>query len=395
MTTLIHLVSEQTMQNLLPIMALRPARVIQICSARPDVAAHAMRVQDAVCELTQTLHYRDLRPEFSMVNIPESSPSVVATEKAVQQAVAGSAGPPVVNFTGGTKLMSIGAWRAAEAGGCSALYCDTQSRSFVLKRAMPDMPLPPFEQVVKELTVPVALAAHGIKSDRLKFEEPSPELIELANAMLGLWRSHEAEMKDYFEKCRAIVYPEGHLVRKGEVVRAIESGLPLVPSNLVRMIELAESAGLLDRAGDTVRFNVSDALNNDRKTRELAQIYKALEGGWFEVLTYDRMRTSGRFMDVRMNVESREQQSFGENDVVAVDLKRLALTFVSCKNTDNYVQPLEHVFSIRQRATEYGGSHAGVTLCIGKCSDPQKRKMLQQACQAVQAEFIEGEPHFS
>lgn len=395
MTTLIHLVSEQTMQNLLPIMALRPARVIQICSARTDVAAHAMRVQDAVRELAQTLHYRDLRPEFSIVKIPESSPSVVATENAVRQAAAGSAGTPVVNFTGGTKLMSIGAWRAAEAGGWPALYCDTQSRSFVPERAMPDMPLPPFEHVVKNLTVPVALAAHGIKSDPLKFEEPSSELIELADAMLGLWGSHEAEMAEYFGKIRKIVYPEGRSVRKSDVARVIQSGLPPESPNLFRMIGLAESAGLLARAGELVRFNVSDALNSDQKTRELERLYRALEGGWFEVLTYHRMRKSGRFMDVRMNVESREQQTFGENDVVAVDLKRLALTFVSCKNTDKYVQPLEHVFAIRQRATEYGGSHAGVILCIRKCADPQKRKMLQKACEAVRAEFIEGKPDFS
>ena len=394
--TLIHLVSEQTMQNLLPIMALWPARVIQICSARADVARHSSHLEEALKTLAaENVLYRDLRPACESREIQEASPSISATEVIVRQAINDCAGQTVVNVTGGTKLMSIGAWRAAEAMTVPALYCDTQSKRFVIERAPAGQSLPPFEHVVAGLSVPVALAAHGIRPDQLKFEKPTDAHIALANAMLELWEKHESAMKDYFGKVRAIVYPGGQLVRNWDVARVIQSGLPPAPPNLVRIIELAAAAEILVREGELIRFNVSDSLNSDRKVREVERLYRALEGGWFEVLLYDRMRSSKRFLDTRMNVQSREEQSFGENDVVAVDLKRLALTFVSCKNTDAYVQPLDHVFSIRQRALEYGGSHAGMMLCVRKCLDPQKRNMLKQACAAVRAEFIEGEPRFT
>ncbi len=131
MKTLIHLVSEQTMQNLLPILAFRPTRVVQIRSrpTRFHTAANNLRI--AVAEASQLPSYHDLHPEFIEETINEDSPSVEHARAVVTRHL--EANPnALVNITGGTKLMSIGAYLAAEVSRqCARLYCDTSGQQFV------------------------------------------------------------------------------------------------------------------------------------------------------------------------------------------------------------------------------------------------------------------------
>ena len=129
---LIHLVSEQILQNLLPLLALRPTNVIQIRSADPRFAKAAQSLKNAVGALARTPRYRGFAPEFFGEVINETSRSLDATRRKVGGALALWPGA-VVNLTGGTKLMSIGAWMAAEYQHEPVLCCDTQERRFVLE----------------------------------------------------------------------------------------------------------------------------------------------------------------------------------------------------------------------------------------------------------------------
>jgi hypothetical protein len=350
---------------------------------------------NAVRTLSQNSFYRDLNPEFETRTIAESSPSVEASMAEVKAALRAAHSPAVVNFTGGTKLMSIGAWRAAGEAGTPTLYCDTQCSRFELERWPAGFSIPPFEQVVAGLDVPVALAAHGLKADRLKSEHPDGAMIALSHELQRAWVEHEEETNEYFTLLRQQVHPNGRDLRKSDVERVLASGLPPAPPALSRVLELAQEAQLIEQVGELWRFKVPARLNTDQKVRAVQDAHQMLEGGWFEIVVHERMKSCGRFLDVRMNVTSRDQHvSFGENDVVAVDLKRMALTFVSCKSTDVHIKPLEHVYSVRQRAVEFGGSHAGAVLCIRRCFDAQKRRTLKDACAAVRAEFIEGDKPF-
>ena len=121
MTTLIHLVSGQTLQNFLPMLALQPDRVIQIRSSdrRFDRPCAALHRAAALAGFPGKIEDRV---------IPAESPGIGESEAAVRAALEGCGGQTaVVNLSGGTKLMAIGALRAA-GNLHPAFYCDTESR---------------------------------------------------------------------------------------------------------------------------------------------------------------------------------------------------------------------------------------------------------------------------
>lgn len=97
---LIQLISEQTMQNLVPVLALNPAKDFLLATTK--TASCSANIVDAGRQAAIATEPENIRLT-EMPSIPETSRAVrrsIATAK-VQ-------GHTVVNFTGGTKLMSIG-----------------------------------------------------------------------------------------------------------------------------------------------------------------------------------------------------------------------------------------------------------------------------------------------
>jgi len=103
--TLIHLISEQTMQNLLPIMALQPDQVIHICS-QDD------RFDKAVTKLESAVSVAGLNPSFQIEKLQSRFPEVEDVRQALKSLLR-IFPDSVVNITGGTKLMSLGAFLGA------------------------------------------------------------------------------------------------------------------------------------------------------------------------------------------------------------------------------------------------------------------------------------------
>src|SRR5206468_1063131 len=119
----------QTMQNLLPLLALRPGTVVQVRSRDERFAQAAENLKKAVAAISKTPPFRELAPEFFDVVIDENSPSADRARSKVGEALSRWPGA-VVNLTGGTKLMSIGAYLAADYQCEPILYCDTKERRF-------------------------------------------------------------------------------------------------------------------------------------------------------------------------------------------------------------------------------------------------------------------------
>lgn len=128
--SLIQMSSDQVMQNILPALALRPERIVQIVSGRvrrsprsgPDPMATALALAG-------------LSVEFGDIPLAQSHPTHTDVFEAVHQAVleerqAGRV--PVVNLTGGSKLMGIGAFAGASQTEAPAVYVDTPQKRFVL-----------------------------------------------------------------------------------------------------------------------------------------------------------------------------------------------------------------------------------------------------------------------
>lgn len=157
--TLIQLISEQTMQNLVPLLALRPAHVVHL--ATPKTAARSAQIVEAARQAQVVTELESVRLS-EMPSIPEVSRAVlraVEAARSVQQT-------PVINFTGGTKLMSIGAYEAAMREQVTSLYVDTDHQQFLDGHSGPklntvlgdDFSFTPFQ---KSLTVNAIAVANG------------------------------------------------------------------------------------------------------------------------------------------------------------------------------------------------------------------------------------------
>ena len=121
--TLIQLVSEQTMQNVVPAIALKPSRLVHLVT--PKVAARSGQIAEAVRQAHVTTDLENIQ----LSQMPSLAETRDAIERAIEDVLA-AGDLPVVNFTGGTKLMSIGAHQAAAAAEATSMYVDTEFRHF-------------------------------------------------------------------------------------------------------------------------------------------------------------------------------------------------------------------------------------------------------------------------
>jgi len=121
---LIQLISEETMQNLLPVLALRPARLLHLVTPK---------VRDRSGPIAVAARHSQIQVDPEPIHLPEM-PTIRETFAAARNAireVKQTGGLPVVNFTGGTKLMSIGAFSAALQEKVPSLYVDTEYGRFL------------------------------------------------------------------------------------------------------------------------------------------------------------------------------------------------------------------------------------------------------------------------
>lgn len=398
--TLLHLVSEQTMQNLLPLLALKPRTVVQVRSREDRFHRAAENLKRAVKALQTTPGYRDLAPEFFEVVIDKTTPSTDQSRRKVGESLSLWPGA-VVNLTGGTKPMAIGAYLAADYQHEPVLYCDTQDRRFLsLNERHPLPKLPAFDEIAATLTVEAVLAAHGVNPESLRSTKPTDREITFARHMNALRQQQGDSVGRFARRLREKLEPAGKPIPKSAIDRILSDGLP-GPDNEVEAdyLRLAAEAGLLTERDGRWFYRLSgNTLRPEDRLRAALAINKAMLGGWFELHVFDAMQASGRFGDLRTEVQSRDgsQQSIGETDILGIDRQQLGLVFVSCKLSDEFLhKPLEHVFATRHRALEYGGTFAQTLFCIREFRDPNKRRTVSDACRMVRARLVEGEPDFS
>jgi hypothetical protein len=397
--SLLQLVSEQTMQNLLPLLALKPKTVIQVRSADERFKHAVENLKSAVASLRKTACYHDLSPEFFEIVIDAQSPSADQTRRKVGESLSLWPGA-VVNLTGGTKPMSIGAYSAAAHQDEPVLYCDSQTRRFLsLNERRPLPKLSGFNEIAESLTVEAVLAAHGINSEKLHSSRPSQPQMECARTIHRLYRGNRVVYGGFGRKLRDQLYPKKRTISKGAIDSVLQDGLP-GPDNDAEheFLKAAAEAGWLRESNGKWFYQLAgNTLQKEGRVRAALEILKALTGGWFELEVFESMRKSGLFGDLRTEVQSRDQsqQAVGETDIVGVDLQRLSLVFVSCKLSDEFLtKPLEHVFATRHRALEFGGTFAQTVFCFREFRDSNKRRIIADGCRVVRARVIEGEPDF-
>jgi hypothetical protein len=362
---LIQLVSEQTMQNVLPAIALRPARLILLHT--PRTAVQCQWIAAALRRTGATFELQLIR----LTAMPDIEETGAAVRQAIHAANA-AGGDPLVNITGGTKLMSIGAFAATLGPRCPSFYVDTENRRFLDAGQVPAHPAlaDPWnllQRAETSLNVDVVCAAHGIEHVT-PGRDPLP-FIALAEHL----RLNPADEAACHAAYSLLNFRFHHAA---DVIAALDRPAPALPPAVEK---LALEAGLLTSVAGTPHFTTPHRSALERWARgerwtDQTEFFTALQplqfaqaflsGGWWEVCVAHAAHQSGRFRDLRWSCEVGAPGDRVEEDLLGVDGFNLAV--FSCKRGgkgDRLNRAFEEFVASARRL---GGSFSGKFFCVAQ-----------------------------
>lgn len=299
MTVILSLMSDQRMQQVIPLLqrGLEIDRLVLVVSKKGG--GSDPRYARAADELSAAL-----RDRVEVVRFPDPvdpmDPS--ACEAVVRRAAQEQTGEVMINVTGGTKLMALGAWQAAQSLGLTCLYVDTHSEK-VLRFTGGRTQLDSFD--LEPITVAQVLELHGGEIDDEKKESGfKTEDLEAAHAIL-----HNRPQSLYQVTAMVSMAWDG---RRSGVLRRVPVD---VWKHFREMVDSLAAAGLIKE--DQKYWSVSE------------QCKEFLDGLWLEAYTFVALQESGKFMDVdgRFNLKGVKN----EIDVGCVINGKLGI--IECKRT--------------------------------------------------------------
>lgn len=383
MTTLIHLVSEQTMQNVLPILAFRPDRVVQIRSADARFDPVPGYVENAVQTARNNPFASKIQPAFQSVTLADAFPTAASTRDAIADLLRKHPNA-ILNYTGGTKQMAIGAFLAAAQAGRPTIYCDTDRGEFVSGETGSLPEHTPLTALIPLVDVSLLLAAHGKSKADWRHERFEEKWLDFGRRAFEI---RSAEREAFREFSRAL---HAQTERNGRVpggVRELSAILqqPLAktePEPVRRFLDLALAVGLV------VKSNGSYYINCRPNRHDVQAAIRLLDGSWLEWAAAAFASDGHRFRDIHVGVRpaQEEEADFGETDIVCADSRSANLRVFSCKTSP---PSLEHLASLVDRSRRLGGRYAGAGLCVLHADDQQKERLKRQ-CQLLQVRLVLG-----
>ena len=370
------------MPNLLPVLRLKPVQLTHFATAktatRSDWIAEAARQSG-------------IKTSVEFVKL-SAMPTMPETFNAVKAAIieAHKAGQtPIVNFTGGTKLMSIGAFVAAlhQDHKAVSFYVDTEGENFVdggtidgladlFERDFSFTPL------VRALTVNTIAVANG--RHRVTAGKDWTPFLPLAKHLFDNV-TEQAHTLDGIHGPTGIV-PGGREPRRaGEWLAKLDQPIHLP----ARVRDLAVDAGLLRMDGEDAKLPNStraelerlDALQRDWEAQaasaeqsgkssrkppfQIFELFKAIQplqaslaflaGAWWEVVVADAAGRSGLFRDIRWSANVGQKGGADlEEDILAVD--GVEIVCISCKRGGVKARLLPQLEELNARARSMGGN---------------------------------------
>ena len=292
--TMIALLSGQRMQNIIPVLQRGRdyERLWLIRSSDADVAGShfALALQHTKDALEDVLDVESADASVDAYSVAETQAAVHSLLRSTSSAT--------VNFTGGTKCMSVGAYLAARDAGTVALYVDTANQKLIWYYPDGRVENEGFN-LAGRMKVRTYLRAYGhaVDEERTERHAMDKEAVQAARRLRTLWPG----CVDALDECR----------------RAISGRRKALLSLEPPLATILEEAGLVTR----------DAADRWSPTQRGKQF---LTGLWLDGLVYACLLDSGEFDDVQLELRLRGSEN--ELDVMAT--RRGQLGIVECKSGD-------------------------------------------------------------
>jgi len=389
MHTLIQLVGQQAMPNLLAAIAVRPDRIVHLWTRKTRAASEQLRDACKAAGLGARIRFVEL----------SDMPGIEETRAAVSRAAAEDPGC-VVNFTGGTKPMSIGAYAAAAEKGLPSLYVDTDSGEFRDGATAPGFPDLFAERDTSLTTAKSALDVRVIAcANGVPFVDAGNDwrpLVPLADLLL---RDEELERKTWQTidpVCKEAERNQNWFQKRDAILGIFGRPAPVLPR---QVLEKAAEAGLVESRGERWfwRQDLANACREIREGMSPREITAALNtavdaldffhGKWWEVAVAAFLDRRGIYRDLRWSVQtSIRNQNPIEEDLLGVEGANLL--YVSCKHGDFRKSLARTVEEVDASARRLGGSFARKILAV--CNPPKGRQesSLRLRCAQLGIELL-------
>lgn len=348
-TCLVQTVGGQTVHAVTAAVGYAPRRIVNLHA--PDDADASRRVEAATRMAGHS--------EASWAHVPVVTDDPVARAEAAARAAFEAARRdglmPVAHLTGATKLLAIGAYRAAERCGVPCIYLELPEGD---EDGVPqvvhfgDAPaVAPVRDPSPFLTMEVIATANGYTlvdpgSDPGRYAALARYLLEDPDAEE---ETHAALPRVFGDR---VPHPDS------PQWRAWTADFRLPPS----VAALAEEAGVVRRAGERCRFSDDEREDDQRRRRAMERHASLLNGAWFEVAVHDWLRRDPTLRDVRWSVVAERPRPL-EHDVLA--MKGTQLLVASCKRSTG-PGIFGHVRELSTHALRLGGLKSLKMLCVAR-----------------------------
>ena len=348
-TCLVQTVGAQTVHAVTAALGYAPTRVVNLhapedaqASRRVEAAARMAGLQSAM---------------WVHASVPTDDPVARAEAAAAEafDAARRDSLSPVAHLTGGTKLLAIGAYRAAERARVPCIYLELPAGD---EDGVPqvvhfgDAPAAePSRDPSADLTMEVIATANGYT---LVDAGSNPgRYSALAQLLLS---DPDAEEETHAALPRAVGDRVPH--PDSPQWRSWTAEFRLPPAVAV----LAEEAGIVRRSGERCRFDDDPRGDDQQRRRTLERHASLLNGAWFEVAVHDWLRGDPSLRDVRWSVVAERPRPL-EHDVLA--MKGTQLLVASCKRSTG-PGIFGHVRELSTHALRLGGLKSLKMLCVAR-----------------------------
>ncbi len=324
---MISLVSDQRMQNVIPILQDEAAwnRVFLVLSKDRRTHQPHPRFKKSAQDLKAVL---ETGARVVLICEKYVDPyDIGSTDDTVADLIRqlGDKNKVVVNISGGTKPMAIGALRAAQSAGIESLYTNTEDNEIIW--LAPDGSVRGEEIKVAGLGVALYIRAYGEEiASAVKVSDLAENRILWAE-IIG--ENHRTLYKQIIvQVVRTIT--EAYRTAAGLPARCKVS----LSRNQRPLVQRLAEAGLWTWDKDTEEIIISDPA-----------VARFLNGGWVEVYVAARVQGSGFFDDVLLNITLKGVE--GELDLAAVRNGKLVL--IECKSNVQRSEQLNKLDAFRRR----------------------------------------------
>lgn len=393
MKTLVQIVSRQTMPNLLAAMAVRPERIVHVCTPAMKVTSGNLVRAYADSGLRVRIVERDVAVHSAMSEMFECVKGVAAEFP-----------DAVVNFTGGTKLMSIGAYGAATSCKLPSFYVDTEMGRFLDGRTgagiggvFPKDNLD-IMQVSRQLKVHTIANANGI--ERVTGGRPWRKYAKLAGVLL---RNPKVEQKCHDFASKAVNKAPRKYAEQKEWWSERYSNPIDLPGDVCRA---AVEAGLFEEENGA--FYASQEHSRKLANLDLNRpcpppvIFEAFEaaawpfaffnGNWWEIAVMDFLVKSGKHHDLAWSVYAgsrRDDSTDMEEDILGVD--GVNLLYVSCKRGGDKSKLSRVIEDVNSSSKRIGGEFAKKVLAVYVPPTGKQRGRLVNRCKELGIHLLEAD----